>query len=110
MGLFGLSIYMVEKRVKEIGIRKVLGATVTGITSFLAKDFMKLVVIAILIAFPLAWLLMNFFLQDFQYRTTLSLWIIIGSCAGVLCIALITISVHTIKAALANPVKSLRTE
>ena len=110
MGLFGLTIYMAENRIREIGIRKVLGATVTGIAGLLAKDFMKLVMIAILIASPLAWWFMKFFLQQFEYRTDLSWWILVASGISVMVIALLTISFRSIKAALANPVKSLRTE
>jgi ABC-type antimicrobial peptide transport system permease subunit len=110
MGLFGLTIYMAENRIREIGIRKVLGATVTGIAGLLAKDFLKLVMIAILIASPLAWWFMKFFLQQFEYRTDLSWWILVASGLSVMMIALLTISFRSIKAALANPVKSLRTE
>jgi len=110
MGLFGLSVYMAENRTKEIGIRKVLGATVIRVTFLLAKDFVKLVVIAIVIASPLAWLFMNFFLQQFSYRTDISWWILIAAGAVALLIAIITISSQSIKAAIANPVKSLRTE
>ncbi len=110
MGLFGLSVYMAENRVKEVGIRKVLGATVSRITFLLAKDFVKLVVIAILIASPLAWLFMNSFLQHFSYRTTLSWWILLASGIMAILIALFTISFQSVKAAIANPVKSLRTE
>jgi putative ABC transport system permease protein len=110
MGLFGLTIYMAENRIREIGIRKVLGATVTGIAGLLAKDFMKLVIIAILIASPLAWWFMKFFLQQFEYRTDSSWWILVVSGISVMVIALLTISFRSIKAALINPVKSLRTE
>jgi ABC-type antimicrobial peptide transport system permease subunit len=110
MGLFGLSVYMAENRTKEIGIRKVLGASVAGISSLLAKDFVKLVVIAIVIASPLAWLFMNSFLQHFSYRTNISWWIFFTAGAIAVLIALFTISFQSIKAAIANPVKSLRTE
>lgn len=110
MGLFGLSIHMAENRTREIGIRKVLDATIAGISSMLAKDFVKLIIIAIVIASPIAWLLMNFFLQNFYYRTTISWWILVAAAASALLIALLTVSFHAIKAALANPVKSLRTE
>jgi ABC-type antimicrobial peptide transport system permease subunit len=110
MGLFGLTIYMAENRIREIGIRKVLGATVAGITTLLAKDFLKLVMIAILIASPLAWWFMKFFLRQFEYRTNLSWWILVAAAIAVLLIALFTISFRSIKAALSNPVKSLRTE
>ena len=110
MGLFGLTIYMAENRIREIGIRKVLGATVAGIAALLAKDFLKLVMIAIIIASPLAWWFMKFFLQQFEYRTDLSWWILVAAGLAVLLIALLTISFRSIKAAIANPVKSLRTE
>jgi ABC-type antimicrobial peptide transport system permease subunit len=110
MGLFGLTIYMAENRIREIGIRKALGATVTGIAGLLAKDFMKLVMTAILIASPLAWWFMKFFLQQFEYRTDLSWWILVAAGISVLLIALLTISFRSVKAALSNPVKSLRTE
>lgn len=110
MGLFGLSVYMAENRTREIGIRKVLGASISGVTFLLAKDFVKLVIIAIVIASPLAWLFMNFFLQHFSYRTTISWWILFAAGAAAVIIALITISFQSVKAAIANPVKSLRTE
>ncbi len=110
MGLFGLSVYMAENRIKEIGIRKVLGATVSGVTLLLAKDFVKLVIIAIVIASPLSLLFMNFFLQHFSYRTNISWWILFAAGAAAVLIALFTISFQSVKAALANPVKSLRTE
>ena len=110
MGLFGLSIYMAENRLKEIGIRKVLGATVLGVTLLLAKDFIKLVMIAIAIASPLAWLFMNSFLQNFSYRTIVNWWILPAAGTAAILIALITISFQSVKAAVANPVKSLRTE
>lgn len=110
MGLFGLSVYMAENRIKEIGIRKVLGATVSGVTLLLAKDFVKLVIIAIVIASPLSLLFMNFFLQHFSYRTNISWWILFATGAAAILIALFTISFQSVKAAIANPVKSLRTE
>jgi putative ABC transport system permease protein len=110
LGLFGLAAYAAEQRTKEIGIRKVLGATVSHITAMLSKDFLKLVIIAAIIAFPLAWWVMHAWLQDFAYRTNISWWIFI--IAGVLAagIAIVTVSFQTIKAAIMNPVKSLRTE
>jgi len=110
MGLFGLSVYMAEKRIKEIGIRKVLGATVSAVTYLLAKDFIKLIVIAIAIASPLAWMFMNSFLNHFSYRTTTSWWILLLTGFIVVFIALITISFQSIKAAMANPADSLRSE
>jgi putative ABC transport system permease protein len=110
LGLFGLAAYAAEQRTKEIGIRKVLGANVTVIVSMLSKDFIKLVIIAILIASPLAWYLMHLWLQDFAYRVTIQWWVLVGAACTALLIAFITISFQSIKAALANPVNSLRSE
>ena len=110
MGLFGLGMFTAERRTKEIGIRKVLGATVADITAMLSKDFVKLVLIAVVIASPVAWYFMNKWLQDFAYRTTISWWIFAVAAASAILIALFTISFQAIKAAIANPVKSLRTE
>jgi len=110
LGLFGLASYSAEKRVKEIGVRKVLGASVQRIVLLLSMNFLKLVLIANLIAIPLAWWVMNRWLQDFAYRIDLS-WIIFGIILLVsIMIAVITISFQAIKAAIANPVKSLRSE
>ncbi len=110
LGLFGLITFAAEQRFKEIGIRKVLGASITDIVKMLSKDFMKLVLIAAIIAFPIAWWAMNKWLQDFAYRVNLSWWIF--AFAGILTalIALVTVSFQAIKAALTNPVKSLKTE
>ncbi|MEO5891887.1 MAG: ABC transporter permease [Ferruginibacter sp.] len=110
MGLFGLSVYMAANRKKEIGIRKVLGSSIAGVTTLLAKDFVKLVVIAICIASPLAWLFMNSFLQHFSYRTNISGWIFFATGFIAIFIALITVSFEAIKAAVANPVNGLRME
>lgn len=110
LGLFGLATYMAEQRIKEIGIRKVLGATVTNITTMLSKDFLILVLIATLIAFPLSWWAMNNWLQGFAYRIDIEWWVFIVSGILAIAIALITVSVQAIKASLTNPVKSLRTE
>jgi putative ABC transport system permease protein len=110
LGLFGLAAYAAEQRTKEIGIRKVLGANVTVIVSMLSKDFIKLVIIAILIASPLAWYLMHLWLQDFAYRVSIQWWVLAGAACTALLIAFITISFQSIKAALANPVNSLRSE
>jgi putative ABC transport system permease protein len=110
LGLFGLAAYAAEQRTKEIGIRKVLGANVTVIVSMLSKDFIKLVVIAILIASPLAWYMMHSWLQDFAYRVSIQWWVLAGAACTALFIALVTISFQSIKAALANPVNSLRSE
>lgn len=110
LGLFGLTTYAAEQRIKEIGIRKVLGASVNGIVALLSKDFLKLVLIASAIAFPVAWWTMNKWLHDFAYRIAISWWIfVIAACTAML-IALLTISFQAIKAAIANPAKSLRTE
>ncbi len=110
MGLFGLGMFTAERRTKEIGIRKVLGATVTDLTAMLSKDFIKLVSAAIVIASPIAWWLMNQWLQDFAYRTNISWWVFAIAGLSAVAIALITVSFQAIKAAVANPVKSLRTE
>lgn len=110
LGLFGLVTYAAEQRTKEIGVRKVLGASVGGIVAMLSKDFAKLVLIASLIAFPVAWWAMNKWLQSFAYRVSISWWIFIVAGVAAILIALITVSFQAIKAALANPVKSLRTE
>ena len=110
LGLFGLATYMAEQRTKEIGIRKVLGASVSNVVTMLSKDFLKLVTIAFCIAVPLAWWVMHKWLQDFAYRVDVSWWIFGIAGLLALCIALLTISFQAIKAAIANPVKSLRTE
>ncbi|TKK68272.1 FtsX-like permease family protein [Ilyomonas limi] len=110
LGLFGLAAFTAERRTKEIGIRKVLGASVTHIVSLLSKDFVMLVLIAILIASPLAWLLMNQWLQDFAYRINVGAWIFIAAGLLAVFVAIVSVSVQAIKAALANPVKSLRSE
>lgn len=110
LGLFGLATYTAEQRTKEIGVRKVLGASVTQVTQMLSKEFLKLVLAACVIAFPLAWWAMNNWLQGFAYRINISGWVFLIAGAAALIIALITVSYQAIKAAMANPVKSLRTE
>jgi ABC-type antimicrobial peptide transport system permease subunit len=110
LGLLGLAMFTAEQRKKEIGIRKVLGATAFGIISLLSKDFLNLVFIACIIAFPVAWWAMNNWLQDFAYRINISWWFFVVAAAAALLIALATISFQAIKAAIANPVKSLRME
>ncbi len=110
LGLLGLVMFTINTRTKEIGVRKILGASVANIISVLSADFMRLVFIAFVIAAPLAWWVMYKWLEDFAYRTSLSWWVFMLSGAMMLFIALITLSVQTIKAAIANPVKSLRTE
>lgn len=110
LGLLGLVIYTTTQRTKEIGVRKVLGASVTQIVSMISKDFIVLVMIAFVIAAPLAWLGMNKWLQNFAYRTSISWWIFLLSGGAMTIIALLTLGFQTIKAAITNPVKSLRTE
>ena len=110
LGLFGLAAFVAERRRKEIGIRKVMGATVTQITAMLSKDFAGLVLIAIIIASPVAYWLMNKWLQNFAYRINISGWIFLAAGSTAVVIALATVSYQAIKAAMANPVKSLRTE
>jgi putative ABC transport system permease protein len=110
LGLFGLASYSAERRTKEIGIRKVLGASVNGIVSLLSKDFLKLVLISNLIAWPLAWLSLYKWLQDFAYRVNISWWVFVLAGLASVLIAQLTVSFQAIKAAIVNPVKSLRTE
>lgn len=110
LGLLGLVIYTTNTRTKEIGVRKVLGASVVQIVSLLSKDLLSLVMIAFIIATPLAWLAMSNWLQDFAYRTNISWWVFAACGIGMLMIALVLLSIRTIRAALTNPVKSLRTE
>ncbi|MDN3548822.1 ABC transporter permease [Mucilaginibacter aquaedulcis] len=110
LGLFGLAAYAAEQRTKEIGIRKVLGASISNITAMLSVDFIKLVLISILIGSPLAWLAMQKWLQDFAYRTTIKWYIPVAAAGVAIAIAIITVSFQSIKAAFANPVESLRNE
>jgi putative ABC transport system permease protein len=110
LGLFGLAAFDTERRTKEIGVRKVLGATTKNLVTLLSKDFLKLVFIAIILASPVAYYLMNKWLQGFAYRINISWWIFIAAGIMALLIALATVSFQAIKAAIANPVKSLRTE
>jgi putative ABC transport system permease protein len=110
LGLFGLAAYTAERRTKEIGVRKVLGASVTGITTLLSKDFLKLVAISCLVAFPVSWWAMNVWLKNYQYRIEISWWIFLIAGLTAILIALITVSFQAIKAAIANPVESLRSE
>ena len=110
LGLFGLATFSAEQRIKEIGVRKVLGASIAGIVTLLSKDFLKLIAISIIIASPIAWWVMSKWLQDFAYRTNISWTVFVITTLTALLIALITISFQAIKAAVANPVKSLRTE
>jgi len=110
LGLLGLTIYAAEQRVKEIGIRKVLGAGVGGIVLLLSKDFLKLVLIAAVMAIPVSWYFMHKWLEDFAYRITINLWVFVLSALAAILIAMATICSQVVRAAIANPVKSLRTE
>ncbi len=110
LGLFGLAAFTAEQRTKEIGIRKVLGASVAGIVGLLSKDFLNLVLIANIIAWPIAWWVMSRWLDDFAYRVEIGWWVFaVAGCIALL-IALLTVSYQAVKAALSNPVKSLRAE
>lgn len=109
-GLFGLATFSAEQRTKEIGVRKVLGASVTNIVGLMSKDFLKLVIVSIVVASPIAWFVMNKWLQDFTYRIHISWKVFVITTIAALFIAVLTISFQAIKAALSNPVKSLRTE
>jgi putative ABC transport system permease protein len=110
LGLFGLASFVAEQRKKEIGVRKVLGASTYNLWQMLSREFALLVIISCFIAIPLAWYYLSGWLKQYDYRTTMSSWVFIVSGAGALAITLITVSFQAIKAALANPVKSLRTE
>lgn len=110
LGLLGLATFSAQQRVKEIGVRKVLGASVPHVVALLSKDFLKLVLIALVLAIPIAWYLMNEWLKDFAYRVNIEWWIFIVAAIIAIIIAFITISTQAIKAAISNPVKSLRTE
>ncbi len=110
LGLFGLAKFTAEQRTKEIGIRKVLGATVSGVVALLSKDFLKLVLVAFIIASPIAWYVMDKWLQDFAYRIDIGAWVFVIAALLAVIITIITVSFQAIKAALANPVNSLRTE
>ena len=110
LGLFGLATYMAENRIKEIGVRKVLGASVARITTLLSKDFLKLVLVSFVIAAPVAWWAMNAWLKDYSYRVDIQWWVFVMAGLLSVLIALFTISYQAIRAAVANPAKSLRTE
>ena len=110
LGLFGLATYTAQNRIKEIGVRKVLGASVTNITSLLSKDFLKLVIISFIIASPIAWYAMHNWLQSFSYRIDIEWWVFAITGLLSVVIAIVTVSYQAIKAAIANPIKSLRTE
>ncbi|MBC7868043.1 MAG: FtsX-like permease family protein, partial [Gloeobacteraceae cyanobacterium ES-bin-316] len=110
LGLFGLAKFTAQQRTKEIGVRKVLGASVMQISNMLSKEFLRLVLLACIIAFPIAWWAMNKWLQDFAYRINIGWYVFAIAGFAALFIALLTVSFQAIKAALTNPVKSLRTE
>jgi putative ABC transport system permease protein len=110
LGLFGLATYAAEQRIKEIGIRKVLGASVTGIVAMLSKDFVKLVGIAALVALPVSWWAMNNWLKNFAFRIDIGWWVFALAAFIAVLIAIVTVSYQALRAATANPVKSLRAE
>ena len=110
LGLFGLASFVAEQRTKEIGVRKVLGASVFNLWQMLSKDFAWLVVISCFIAVPLAWYYLSGWLEQYEYKTDISWWVFVLACAGAMLVTIITVSFQSIKAALSNPVKSLRTE
>jgi putative ABC transport system permease protein len=110
LGLFGLAAFMIKQRVREIGIRKVLGASSGRITTMLSFEFLKLVIIAIVISFPITWFAMYKWLQDFACHIDIQWWVFVLAGVMALVIAFITVSFQSIKAAIANPVKSLRSE
>ena len=110
LGLLGLVIYITNQRTKEIGVRKVIGATVTQLITLLSKDFLKLVVIAFVISVPIAWWGAYTWLNNFAYKTTISWWVFVSGGLIMFAMALVILGLRTFKAATANPVKSLRTE
>ena len=110
LGLFGLAAYTAERRTKEMGIRKVLGASVHGLAGLLSKEFLQLVALSCIIAFPVAWWAMHNWLQDYEYRTAVHWWVFALAALSSLAIALITVTFQAVKAAMVNPVKSLRME
>ena len=110
LGLFGLASFTAEQRTREVGIRKVLGASVAGVWRLLSKEFVILVLVSLLVAMPVAWYIMGHWLTNYNYRISISVWVFVASGAGALLISLVTVSWQAIRAAVANPVKSLRTE
>jgi ABC-type antimicrobial peptide transport system permease subunit len=110
LGLFGLAAYTAERRVKEIGIRKVLGASVHGLTTLLLKEFVQLVAISCIIAFPLAFWILHGWLQNYEYQTAIHWWVFGLAGTLALAIAILTVGFQAIRAALANPIKALRSE
>jgi putative ABC transport system permease protein len=110
LGLFALATYAAQVKTREIGIRKVLGASVASIVRLLATEFMVLILVSILLSVPVAWYVMNQWLQDFAYKTNIGYWVFVMAGGVAVLIALATISIQSVKAAMANPVKSLRSE
>jgi putative ABC transport system permease protein len=110
LGLLGLSSFVAEQRTKEIGIRKILGASVANLWRMLSRDFVMLVIISCLVAIPIAYYLLDSWLNKFDYHTTISIWILVGTIAGALAITILMVSYQAIKAALMNPVTSLKSE
>ncbi|WP_431210413.1 ABC transporter permease [Puia sp. P3] len=110
MGLLAMVLLIVSQRVKEIGVRKVLGASVSQISVLISREFVGLVALAVVIATPLSWLIMSQWLQEFPYRVALEWWMFAGVGATALGLALLTVGFHVVRAAMANPVKNLRTE
>jgi ABC-type antimicrobial peptide transport system permease subunit len=110
LGLFGMASFMAEQRIKEIGVRKVLGASVMNLWGLLSKDFLGLVMVSLVIAVPLSFYFMGIWLSSYPYHSELSWWIIVSACTGALFITLLTVSYQAIRAAMTNPVKSLKTE
>ena len=108
--MFGLAAYVTERRSKEIGIRKVLGASISGIWQLLTKDFVTLILLSSILAAPIAYYSLNSWMGKYEYRMDISLWIFAYACFGALIITLVTVSYQAIKSALANPVDSLRNE
>jgi ABC-type antimicrobial peptide transport system permease subunit len=110
MGLFGLSLFTVERRAGEIGIRKVLGATTEDIALMLNRQFIRLVLLSLMIASPIAWILAHRWLQDFAFRVGIDIWVFVLAGLGAIGLALVTVSYQSIRAAMANPVKSLKAD
>ena len=110
LGLFGLAAFTAEQKTKEVGIRKVLGSSVAGIVMMLSKEFVKWIVIANLVAWPIAYYLIDAWLMDFAYKIDIGIWVFLISGLIALVIAIITVAFQTIKAAIANPIESLRYE
>jgi ABC-type antimicrobial peptide transport system permease subunit len=110
LGLFGLASFVAEQKTKEIGVRKVLGASVLNLWGMLSKEFVMLVTVSCALAIPIAWYFLEGWLKGYKYHTEISLWIFVIACIGAMAITLLTVSYQSVKAALANPVKSLRSE